>query len=184
MHQYKLGQSSNPQTCHELLRRAFDEQQHEAFDQVFILFAPRLRVWLHRHIKSDKDLIEDVVQGTFARLLQESQRRTFVVASFALPQVLAYIRKCTLIVLKEYSMSVRESEIDLSQVASYSVEQQIEKEHVRSAIHTTLLQDLTPDELELLYLRHVDNVKPADIARMENTDISTTARVAYGIMVS
>lgn len=210
MQRYNLGQSSNPQACHELLRRAFDEQQHEAFDHVFILFAPRLRRWLRRHLKNHRDLIDDIVHETFEELLRDSQQGAFVVARYTLPQVLYYIKRRTLFVSKSLSRKGNYPIEKPDQLADESVDhlsdlddvikrvqplltseewQMIADQYLNNevadsltarrlklaALAILLRQYLTVEEFELFHLRHVDQMKPAAIARRYNMDVKAVS---------
>lgn len=151
MRRFDANQQSDPRFCHELLRRAFDDHDQEAANHVFLLYAPRLRRWLRRKIESDT--VDDIVQETFTRLVDQSQRGSFVVAPYALSQVLWFIKRCALIVLKEQRDHLTTSALDPQDLPTNPLDLQLEL----ASLATRLQQVLTPDEwatLERQYVPH------------------------------
>ncbi|NJN66865.1 MAG: sigma-70 family RNA polymerase sigma factor [Chloroflexaceae bacterium] len=99
MELFHQGQPDDPRFCHELLRRAFEAHDPEASDEVFVLFAPPLRRWFLRHVEAA--LVDDLVQETFARLLEKSRQGTFHVSAYTLSQVRSFIHGCACQVVQE-----------------------------------------------------------------------------------
>jgi RNA polymerase sigma factor (sigma-70 family) len=100
MHHYYAHQESDPRFCHELLRRAFDEQDHAAAHAAFAVLAPMLHKWLQRQKVAERQR-EDIVQETLLRLQEYHRQGTFKVATYTLPQVFAYIHRCAILVVLE-----------------------------------------------------------------------------------
>ena len=100
---YQDRQESDPRFCHELLRRAFDEQDPDAGNAAFDLLMPFLHKWVQRHERYTlgKDYINDIAHETLTRLLERSRKGTFNVSSNTLPQVFTYIHHCAMHVFLE-----------------------------------------------------------------------------------
>ncbi len=209
MQQFKERRQSDTRFCHELLRRAFDEQDPDAFDIIFLLFGSRMRLWLQTSPCSH--IVEDVIQESFLRLWQQSQSQTFVVAAYQFPQVLWFLKRSTLIVCKETQQrTTTTTELDMEiaapdtpdQAALIQAEIQEALSKLRALLspedyalleqrflhdqpidHTTphrlhmaafrvlIQQKVTPDEWELLEMRHIKRLPPREIAKQHNEPV-------------
>ncbi len=156
MQHFEETRQSDTRFCLELLRRAFDAGETDAGDLVYAQFAPMLARWLGS--KLDRNQSEDVIQETFARLLAQSRVGRFQVASYSLPQVLQFIKRCALIVVKEHRHPHPHTLPDVAAYPGVALDLRQDLEAVLASVRGLLL----PEEWAALVQRHFREQQPTD----------------------
>lgn len=100
---FNRHQSSDPQFCFELVRRALAEERAEAFTRVYQIYERQVLNWVHRHSRfaqtgESAEYFASLAWSTFYFALRGPRFGRFA----SLPEVLTYLKLCVHTAIAQY----------------------------------------------------------------------------------
>lgn len=166
---YIRRESSDPQYCFELLRRALAEAVSEALTHVYRIYEPLVLSWVHKHERFPQTGEE---AAYFASLALRNFYFALRGAKFAnfqfLPQALGYLKRCVHSAIEQY---IRDQhpvpDVPLEQAEHIGQASQTERAMEAQELWNYVLRLLPQSEDQLLArLTFVLDMKPAEIVKL------------------
>ncbi|GAC1545744.1 MAG: hypothetical protein NVS2B7_20610 [Herpetosiphon sp.] len=180
---FQQRQTSDPQFCFELLRRALVDEASEALTSVFHIYEPRVRIWVYSHTRFPQTAESaEYFAAEALRSFYFALRGTQFERIPSLPQALSYLKLCVHTAILRYLRDQPPKASSWDDITEQPAPPDVELSNDIAAVWQRICQ-LLPHERDQLLARctFVENMKPRQIVAAYRAQWPTEREISVAL---